>query len=237
MRAQRAQHVHLPRRVVQVIVAADHVRDAHVHVVDDDAEVIGGRAVRAGDDEIVELGVLERDGAVHEIFDHDRAVQRILEAHHRLHAGTRLGAIAADAGIARLFLARGLLRAHLLQLLLGAVAVIRGAGREHLRDHFAIAIEALRLVVRAFVRVEPQPLHALEDDAHGLVGGALAVRVLDTQNELAAVAARIQPAEKRRAHATDVQQAGGARGEAGYYRHRGADGSIRALSNGRLAQR
>ena len=220
-----------------MIVAADHVRDAHVLVVDDHAEVVGGRAVRARDDEIVELGVLERHGAVHQVFDHDGAVQRILEAHDRLHAGTRLGAIAAKAGIARLFLARGLLRAHVVQLLLRAVAVIGSAGGEHLRDHFAIAIEALGLVVRALVRVEPQPLHAFEDHAHGLVGGALAVRVFDAQDEFAAVAARLQPAEKRRAHAADVQQAGGAWSEAGYYRHRGADGSIRALPNGRLAQR
>ena len=53
--AQRQQHVHLPRRVVQMIVAADHMGDLHVHVVDHDAEVIGGRAVGARDDQIVEF--------------------------------------------------------------------------------------------------------------------------------------------------------------------------------------
>ena len=59
--AERAQHVDLPRRVVEVVVAADHVRDPHVLVVDHHAEVVGGLAVRARDDQVVEFAVLERD--------------------------------------------------------------------------------------------------------------------------------------------------------------------------------
>ena len=59
--AERAQDVDLARRVVDVVVAADHVRDAHVDVVDDDAEVVGRRAVRAGDHEVVELVVGDLD--------------------------------------------------------------------------------------------------------------------------------------------------------------------------------
>ena len=35
-RAQCRQHVHLSRRIVQVVVAADHVGDVHVEVIDDD---------------------------------------------------------------------------------------------------------------------------------------------------------------------------------------------------------
>ena len=62
--------------LVEVIVAADHVRDAHVDVVHDDAEVVDGRAVRAQDDEVVELGVLEDDAALHEIVDDGLAVER-----------------------------------------------------------------------------------------------------------------------------------------------------------------
>ena len=74
--AHRAQHVHLARRVVQVIVAADHVSDLHVVVVDDDAEVVGRVAIRALDDQVVELGVLEDDVAVHGVGDDDGPVGR-----------------------------------------------------------------------------------------------------------------------------------------------------------------
>ena len=59
-RAERAEDVDLPRRVVDVVVAADDVRDAHVEVVDDDAEVVGRHAVGAQDHEIVELARWQR---------------------------------------------------------------------------------------------------------------------------------------------------------------------------------
>ena len=81
--AECLEHVHLPRGVVEVIIATDDVRDAHVEVIDHHAEVVGRRAVGARDDEVIELGVLERDRSVHQVLDHDRAVQRILEAHDR----------------------------------------------------------------------------------------------------------------------------------------------------------
>src|SRR6185437_9950756 len=52
---------------------------------------------------------------------------------------------------------------------------------------------------------------------------ALAVGVLDAQDELAAAVTRVQPGEQRRAHPADVQHAGGARSEAGDdWGHRGA---------------
>ena len=81
--AERAEDVDLPRRVVDVIVAADHVRDPHVDVVDDDAEVVGRRAVRPRDHEIVELGVGDLDAALDPVVPGDAAVERILEADHR----------------------------------------------------------------------------------------------------------------------------------------------------------
>ena len=38
-------------------------------------------------------------------------------------------------------------------------------------------------------------MHAVEDRLDGCLGGALAVGVLDAQDELAAVLARVQPSE------------------------------------------
>ena len=48
-RAERLVQQHLLRRVRDVIVAADHVGDRHVDVVDDDREVVGRVAVGAQD--------------------------------------------------------------------------------------------------------------------------------------------------------------------------------------------
>ena len=63
------------------------------------------------------------------------------------------------------------------------------------RNDLAIAVETLRLEVRALVGIEAEPRHAVEDHTHRLFRGALAVGVLDAQDELAARAARVQPAE------------------------------------------
>jgi hypothetical protein len=51
----------LAEGVVEMVVAADDVGHAHVVIVDHDREHIGRRAVRAEQDEIVELGVLDGD--------------------------------------------------------------------------------------------------------------------------------------------------------------------------------
>ena len=65
--AERLVEQHLLRRVRDVVVAADDVRDLHVDVVDDDRQVIGRVAVGAEDDEVLDVLVVEVDRAVHEI--------------------------------------------------------------------------------------------------------------------------------------------------------------------------
>ena len=97
-RTERLQHVDLARRVVEMIVTTNHVRDAHIHVVHDDAEVIGRIPVRARDDQIIQLGILERHQSVDEIIHDHLALQGILEADHRLDAGSRF---VADPGTVR----------------------------------------------------------------------------------------------------------------------------------------
>ena len=60
---------HLFRRVRNVIVATNDVRDLHTDVVDDDREVVGRLPVRSQDDEILDVGVVERNRAAHEIVE------------------------------------------------------------------------------------------------------------------------------------------------------------------------
>mgnify|MGYP000246353718 CR=1 FL=1 len=101
------------------------------------------------------------------------------------------------------------------ELLRRHVAGIGGAGSEHLPDDFLVPVHALHLVERAFVPIEIEPAHAVEDGLHGFGRGAGHVGILDAQDEIAAVTPGIGPREQRRARPPDVQIAGGAGGEAG----------------------
>ena len=142
-----------------------------------------------------------------------------LNLHDRRHAREGLFSIAAAPVIARLFLARELGIAHLLELFLRAVAVVGLALGEPLPDDFAVSRVTFALVERPLIGIEAEPLHAVQDHLHGFRRRTLAIGVLDAQDERAAVAARVQPAEERGAHAADVQQSGRARREAGAYGH------------------
>ncbi len=115
--------------------------------------------------------------------------------------------------IARLLFARHLLFADVVELFFRAVTAVGRAVRQHAGDHFLVPVEALGLVERAEVVIEPEPLHALEDDPDRFLGRALAVRVLDAQDELAAHAAGVEPAIERGANAPDVQETRGAGGK------------------------
>ena len=65
-----------------MIISAQHVSDAHIPVVNDDAKIIGGRAVGASDDQIVKLGVFKTDGALDQVDPSGCAVLGAFEAHH-----------------------------------------------------------------------------------------------------------------------------------------------------------
>ena len=78
-----------------MVVAADDVRDAHVVVVDDDGEQVGGRAVRAQKDEIVEIAIALCDRSLNVIRDCEVAVIRHAQTDDgRLAFGQRLGRVA-----------------------------------------------------------------------------------------------------------------------------------------------
>ncbi len=227
--AERAQDVDLARRVVDVVVAAQDVGDAHVPVVDHDAEVVGGGAVRARDDQIVEFAVVEADRALDHVVPGGGAFLRVLEAHDGLAAlgdgGQRLAGFGAPGSVvARLVAAGARGFAHGFHFLGRAVAVVGGAGGQHLRDHFAVAVHALHLVEGAFVGLHAQPVHAVQDGLHGLRRRALDVRVLDAQDEGALVVAREGPGEQRRAGAAQVQETRGRRRETGTNGGRGVGG-------------
>ena len=94
------------------------------------------------------------------------------------------------------------------------------AGGEQLVGNFLVTLQSLGLVERTLVGIQIQPVHGVENRLHGLVGGTLAIGVLDAQDEFTAATARFEPAIKRSARTADVQETGGAGGEAGAYGHR-----------------
>ena len=163
----------------------------------------------------------ERDRAVHDVLDHDRALVRIAEAHHRVRRPSRgRGAVPAAAVVARLLLARELRRAHRVELFLGAVAVIRlafarGTARSLPRSDRSAASGRTgprRDRARATPCRRGSPARLRPSSARGPCPRS-------RRMNWPPMPARVQPAEQRRAHAADVQQAGGARGESGTDAH------------------
>ena len=208
-----------------MVVAANHVGDAHVHVVHHHAEVVGGRAVGAGDDEVVERGVGNADFAFHQIVPAGNAVNRHFEADDGFYAGGDWGQYFAGfrppaAVISGRAFALGFF-AHCFQFFFAAIAVVGVACIQQLLDEGLVTREVFGLVhdVVAVVGVQADPVHALQDDVHGFLGGAFQIGVFDAQQEFAAVVLGKRPGIQRGAHAADVQVARGAGGETGFNGH------------------
>ena len=83
VKAERLVQQHLSRRVRDVILPADHMRNLHQRIVDHDGEVVGRPAVGSDEHRIADdLGV-EGDLAADEILERDLDSLRHLEADDR----------------------------------------------------------------------------------------------------------------------------------------------------------
>src|SRR2546430_266716 len=100
-RAERLVQEHLLRRIRKMIRAANHVRDAHVDVVDYDAELVHRLAkflvafAGAQQDEILDLIIGKFALAKHRVRKSRRSTSGNLEADRRLRARCRGLAVAA----------------------------------------------------------------------------------------------------------------------------------------------
>jgi hypothetical protein len=199
----------LAEGVVEMIVAANDVGDAHVMVVNHHRQHIGGRAVGAQQDHVVQLCILDDDAALHRILDHGFACLWGLDADHIGRAFGRFlrRAIAPAAIIAHRLLGCPLLFAQRGQFLGRGIAFIRMATVEQLLRDLRMARCAGELEHRFFVSAQPKPVQTVENRGDCFVRRAGAVGILDPQQEAAAMVAREQPVEERRARATDVQEA------------------------------
>ena len=216
------------------LLRPDDVGDPHQVVVHDVCEVVGGEAVALQEDLVVDLGVVEAHLAAQEV-PHDGLAQA---AGHGEPDDVRLARRPAPFGlvprqrpavavVAEVRLPRLLLLPQRLEPLAGAEAGIGGPAPDELLRVLAVDRRALALPVGtvrpadvgALVPAQAQPVQGLED--HGLArgGAALAVGVLDPQDELPAVLAREGVVEEGDVGRPHVGVTGGAGGDARADRH------------------
>ncbi len=206
------------------LLGADHVGDPHQVVVYDVGEVVRGVAVALEQHLVVHQVVVDADLAAQQVGDGGLALARHRQADHvRLPRGAaprRLGgreraAVAVVAERVRDLLP-SLLLAQRFEALPGAEARVRGAAGDELLGVVAVDREALALAVRPvraadvrpLVPRKAQPAQRLEDHALGGRVRALAVGVLDAQDELPAVLLRPGVVEQRHVRRADVRVAG-----------------------------
>src|SRR5436305_10285990 len=100
-----------------------------------------------------------------------------------------------------------------LELLLAAVTAIRDSSRDQLARNRAVARHTLRLAIRrmrsadigTFVPHQSEPAKIVEHHRLRLGSRPRLIRILDADDERAAVMLRKQPVENRRARAADVE--------------------------------
>jgi hypothetical protein len=192
-----------------VVVPPDHVGDPHVDVVDDHHEVVRGRAVAAGQDEILQLAVVERDLPFDDI-GHRRASRRHEKADRVGAVDVAPDVLPAAAVVLRRFAGRHLYLAPLFEFLRRAGAAVRLSGLQQLVKLRAVEIGAFALEERPFVPGEAEPLHPVENRRSRLRCGALFVGVLDPKEEDPVMPPRVKIVEERGPGPPDMEVAGGA---------------------------
>ncbi len=223
--AQRFVDHELARRVGDMVFPAQHVRDLHQVVVDDDREVIRRDAVAFDDDEIARVFGGKRNFAFDHIVEGVGLVLRHAETHAR-HAAfgfERLALlrrqIAVSARITRRLAGVRLLFAFFFQFFFGAVAQVSQPFVEQFLPVDFINIETFGLAVRsvfsadidAFVPIDAQPFHVFQLAFFAAGHVAFHVGILDANDEFAPLIASEQIIEQRRSGVADMQMARRAR--------------------------
>ena len=193
--AQRIVDQALARGVVQMIVAANDVGHSHVVVVHDDGEIIGRRAVRTQQHQIVQVVGRPVHVALDLIGHRDRRRLWPTEAHDVRQRQVVHGRLTvAPRRFEGALFSLGLVTQTTGLLGRGEVAV-GVASFEQLIDHLAVAVGAAVLEHRLFVGEQFQPAQTVEDGLHRLVGRTFAVGILDPDQETPCVSLGVQPVE------------------------------------------
>ena len=168
-RTQRSQHVDLPWSVIQMIVTPHHMGDLHIPIIHHHTEVIGRRAIRTCNDQIIQLSILKNYAAMHLIIHHHRSIQRVFEANDKWHPFTNICAIAATSVITRILFGSHLAGTQLLQFFAGAVTSIGFFLDQPLINHLPVTIHTPGLVERPLISSHTKPPHTVQNDLGSLV--------------------------------------------------------------------
>ncbi len=90
---------------------------------------------------------------------------------------------------------------------------------QHVGQHFAITLHALHLVERAFIMLQAQPVHAIQNCLHGFRRGAFKISIFNTQHKGATKVTGKSPAEQGSAGTANMKIAGRAGSKTGAYSH------------------
>ena len=195
--AEGLEELEVLRGIGEVVLAADHVRDLHLDVVDHVDEMEDRLAVGAEDHEVAILGAL--DATADQVIEHHRGGVDLLDLLLQVVVeDRRAGALETQPP--------------------GAVLLVGPPLVGQLLELGAVQLVALGLEVRAeiaahagtFVPVHPQPVHGIQDHLQEGVGVALLIGILDAQDELPASVPGVEPIEQGRAGAADMEEPGGA---------------------------
>ena len=205
-RFQGLKNVDLAWRVVDMVFATDNVGDFHIPVIDNHTEVIGWGTIGTADNKIVQFLVAELDRTTDLIVKNNRTFLRVSKTYNaRFIISMMLMAVAAATVITRLLTFRHLLFAQRFQALFRAIAFISSALFQHLIDHRVVAIKTFGLVVRTFIPLQAQPVHAIHNGFDSFRRGTLKIGVFNTQHELTAVVTCKKPGVKSSTRAANVQ--------------------------------
>jgi len=221
-------------RVGNVIVAADHVRDAHERIVDGDHVVIdrhtGRHTAGTSHQHRIAHGFRsEHHVATNNVVEAERVVFDSQANREMLAGGEVLfdltgREIAAAARVDLRAMFRGGLGTLRLELLRSAEAAVRLAFGQQALGMLGVDRQPLRLTIRPMVAgvgfvvgagppvpFKAEPVQVFDELGFVARFGAIEVGVLNAQQEQASGAARKQPVVKGRTRVTDVEQTCGRR--------------------------
>ena len=226
--AQGLVEADVARRAGQPVVAAHHMTDTHVVVVDNVGQVVGGKAVGAQHHEVVDQPVFERDLAVDHVLERGGALPWHSEAHDcqraaAFQSGPFAGVqVPAAPVVARRAVFLPAAAPKLGKPFCGAVAAVCVSVRYQGVGGFVVKLQSLRLIVwperpanvGAFVPVQPQPGERLEQHLDRAFHVAVLVGILDANDEVAVIAPGEKPGEDRGSNVAYMCRPGGAWGVA-----------------------
>ena len=224
--SQQMLQIDLARRGTKQVASAYDLGDAHGSVVDHHGQLIGKHAVAAAHQKVTALGgecfALGSVRAVHE-FDH--VAGEVVDGGHAQARGRSTQGTAAGDFISRKTSAgaavdgravAGVRRARGVEFGTRAKTGIGEAGVLQLAQGVLVQIQAIVLVVGAFVPLEPQPGQIVNQLSGKFRALAAIVQVLDTQHDAAALAAGRKPCAQAAEHVAQVHAARGRRGKAAH---------------------